>query len=198
MGKLYVIIGKSASGKDTLARKLLDYKTLDLRPVVTYTTRPIRKGEKEGEDYHFCTLRQFWTMRENKKIIELRSYNTVYGEWNYFTVDDGQIDLDSHSNLTVGTLDSLKSFRKYFGYEKIVPIYVEVDDGERLQRALDREKQEKEPKYDELCRRFLADQQDFSEENIRKARILYRYQNHDSDKTAEEIAAMIKGDQNGY
>lgn len=198
MGKLYVIIGKSASGKDTLAKKLLGDKSLKLSPVVPYTTRPIREGETEGEDYHFCTLRQFWTLREKKKMIEVRSYHTVYGEWNYFTADDGQIDLEAHSSLTVGTLESLKSFRRYFGCDRIVPIYIEVDDGERLQRALDRERCEKEPKYEELCRRFLADQKDFSEENLMKAGIIYRYQNNDTTKTADQIAAMIKGDQNGY
>ena len=59
----------------------------------------------------------------------------------------------------------------------MLPVYIEVDDGIRLQRALDREKQQKTPNYAELCRRFLADQQDFSEEKLMEAGILKRYQN---------------------
>lgn len=198
MGKLYVIVGKSASGKDTLEKKLRDDKSLGLRHIVPYTTRPIREGEKDGVDYHFCTVRQFWQMTEAKKIIEYRTYNTVFGEWTYFTADDGQIDLNSHSSIVVGTLVSLKEFTKYFGREKVVPIYIEVEDGERLQRALNREKHQKNPKYSELCRRFLADQEDFSEENLLKAGVIHRFENIDTTRTTAEIAEFIKGDMNGH
>ena len=39
-----------------------------------------------------------------------------------------------------------------------------VEDGERLSRALNRERMQESPKYEELCRRFLSDAKDFSEE----------------------------------
>ena len=93
---------------------------------------------------------------------------------------------------------SLKEFTKYFGREKVVPIYIEVEDGERLQRALNREKRQKNPKYSELCRRFLADQEDFSEENLLKAGVIHRFENIDTTRTAAEIAEFIKGDMNGH
>ena len=64
----------------------------------------------------------------------------------------------------IGTLEAYLQIRDYFGKEKVVPIYIEVEDGERLSRALGREKLQKEPKYEEMCRRFLADAADFSEE----------------------------------
>ena len=54
--------------------------------------------------------------------------------------------------------------QNYFGKENVIPIYIQVDDGVRLERALERERTQKEPKYAELCRRFLADEKDFSEE----------------------------------
>lgn len=198
MGKLYVIIGKSASGKDTLEKKLIGNESLGLKNVVPYTTRPIREGEKDGVDYNFCTIRQFWQMNEKKKIIEYRTYKTVLGEWTYFTADDGQIDLDNYSSLIVGTLESLRNFTRYFGRDKVVPIYIEVEDGERLQRALNREKHERYPKYSELCRRYLADQEDFSEENLLRAGVVHRFENIETNRTAAQIAEFIKGDMNGH
>lgn len=61
-------------------------------------------------------------------------------------------------------------------------MYVEVDDGLRLQRALDRERAQDQPKYAEMCRRFLADEEDFSEENLERAGITKRFQNTDLDQ----------------
>ncbi|MQN01972.1 MAG: guanylate kinase [Lachnospiraceae bacterium] len=197
MGRLYVLTGKSACGKDSIEKALLADKSLELHPIVTYTTRPIRNGETEGIDYHFSSDCDFDRLRKEGKVIEYRTYNTVFGDWTYFTVDDGQIDLSNYSSIIVGTLDSVISYRKYFGDKNIVPIYIELDDGERLQRALNREKCQSRPKYDELCRRFLADRKDFSEENIKKAGISCRFENIDTKSTAEKIAAMIKGEKNG-
>lgn len=198
MYRIYVIIGKSASGKDTIAKRLLSDKSLCLGPIVPYTTRPIRAGETEGVDYHFLTKEEFDKLRESGKVIESRTYHTVYGDWNYFTVDDGQIDLNRADSLTVGTLESYVSFRDYFGKERVIPIYIEVDDGERLQRALNREKMQEHPKYAEMCRRFLADSEDFSEENLRRAGIDRRFVNNTLDATTAEIASVIRGNVNGY
>ena len=53
MAKLYVLMGKSASGKDTVYHRLLADGALNLKPVVLYTTRPRREGEEDGRDYYF-------------------------------------------------------------------------------------------------------------------------------------------------
>ena len=93
-------------------------------------------------------------------------YSTVQGPWYYFTADDGQIDLVKHDYLGIGTLESYLKLKAYFGEQAMVPLYVEVDDGLRLSRALERERKQTEPKYAEMCRRFLADCEDFTEEKI--------------------------------
>lgn len=80
----------------------------------------------------------------------------------------------------------------YYGESRVCPIYIQVEDGERLQRALLREKQQEDPKYAELCRRFLADQDDFSEEKIQEAGIPVRYENDDLDRCVEKIIKYIK------
>lgn len=191
MGKIYCVMGKSSTGKDTIYSRLMSQKDFNLKKIVPYTTRPIREGEVDGESYHFCTEDQLAKLEESGKIIELRAYDTAYGIWKYFTVNDGQIELDKNSYMLIGTLEAYTKIREYFGKEAVVPIYIEVEDGERLQRALNRERAETSPKYDELCRRFLADSEDFSEENLNKAQIDVRFENSQLEDTIEKIKEYI-------
>ena len=161
MGKIYYLMGKSASGKDHIYENLIQETALDLKPFVLYTTRPIRSGEQDGREYFFVDEKRLSELREAGKIIEERMYSTVQGPWYYFTADDGQIDLAKHDYLGIGTLESYLKLKAYFGEQAMVPLYVEVDDGLRLSRALERERKQTEPKYAEMCRRFLADCEDF-------------------------------------
>ncbi len=177
MGKLIYLMGKSSSGKDTIYKELLKTPELKLKKVVLYTTRPIRANEEEAVQYHFVDENIFKKLGEEGKIIEDRAYNTYYGLWRYFTVDDGHIDLDHHNYLIIGTLESYMKTAEYFGKAKVLPIYLELDDGIRLQRALNREMMQEVPKYEEMCRRFLADAEDFSDEKMAEAGIRTRFNN---------------------
>ena len=192
MGKIYYIIGKSSSGKDTIFKHLIERKELGLRKFVLYTTRPIRDGETDGIEYFFVTDKRYQELHSQGKVIEERAYDTVYGVWHYFTVDDGQIDLIKYDYLVTGTLESFQATKKYFGEDRVIPIYIDLDDGVRLQRALERERQQQEPKYKEMCRRYIADAEDFTEENIQKANIERFFYNDDLTRCMEEIADYIK------
>ena len=194
MGKIYCLLGKSSSGKDTLFKMLLEESGLSLKTIVPYTTRPIRVGEQEGVEYHFVTEETQKKLEAEGKIIELRAYDTICGVWKYFTVDDGQIDLATDNYLVIGTLESYVKMRAYFGAEKLVPLYVEVEDGERLLRALTRERAQKEPNYAELCRRFLADSVDFSAERLKAAGICRWFENTEKNTTCKELVSYIKAD----
>ena len=68
---------------------------------------------------------------------------------------------------------------------------VELDDGERLQRALNREKTQEHPKFQEMCRRFLADAEDFSEDKIAAAGINRRFYNDDLERCFAEIREYV-------
>ena len=162
MGKIFCVMGKSATGKDTIYQKLLHENELKLQRIIPYTTRPIREGEEDGREYHFCTEEDVQRLEAEGKIVELRAYDTVYGIWKYFTVNDGDIQLEKENYLLIGTLEAYIKIRDYFGSQNVVPIYIEVEDGERLIRAISREKEQDVPKYEEMCRRFLADAKDFS------------------------------------
>ncbi len=191
MGKIYYIIGKSSSGKDTIFKRLIEKRDLKLKELVLYTTRPIRSGETDGVEYFFVTNDTYQDLKKAGKVIEERAYQTVYGVWHYFTVDDGQIDLVNYNYLVTGTLESYCSTRDYFGEDQVLPIYIDLDDGIRLQRALDRERQQEEPKYKEMCRRFIADEEDFTEDKIRKADIHQFFINDDLEHCIDEIVAYI-------
>ena len=187
MGRIYYIMGKSATGMDRVYKELLKRRP-DLKKIVPCTTRPIREGETDGVEYHFMTVEELEKYLRAGKVIELRTYQTVAGPWNYFTMDDGQFDLSWTSRyLMIGTLESYEKRRQYFGAQALVPIYIEVPDGIRLRRALEREDAQKNPNYREVCRRYLADEADFSEENLRMAGIEKRFENLNLEQCLGEI-----------
>lgn len=192
MGKIFYIMGKSASGKDKIYSILMEKKELKLHKLVLYTTRPIRAEEENGKQYFFTDDKKLEQFRKSGKLIESRSYDTIHGVWTYFTADDGQVDLENWDYLGIGTLESYCRMKEYYGKDRVLPIYIQVEDGERLQRALIREKKQDNPKYAEMCRRFLADQEDFSEEHIREAGIEIRFENDDLDNCVRNIIKYIK------
>lgn len=196
MGKLYLIMGKSATGKDTLYRDIVSRFTDVLGTVVPYTTRPRRAGESEGVEYHFITEDYMNELEADGRIIERRCYQTVYGPWYYLTADDGQISLNRGSSILIVTPEAYVKLRSFFGEDRVVPLYVEVDDGVRLERALSRERKQEHPQYEEMCRRFLADAADFSEEKLCELGIQKRYVNDVYERVLEELCDTIsKGEQ---
>ena len=163
MGRIYYIMGKSSAGKDTLFREIR-HRLPELRTVIPYTTRPIREGEENGREYHFVEESRLAELEAAGRVIEMRAYHTVHGVWKYFTVDDGQIDVRTADYLMIGTLESW---------------------------ALGRERMQKSPKYGEMCRRFLADEKDFAEENLYRLGITRRFINDDKEQCLEEIIEVI-------
>ena len=163
-----------------------------MRNIILYTTRPMRQGEQPGREYYFVNEETFREYEEQGKIIEARTYQTVYGPWIYFTADDGQIQMEKRNYLGIGTLESYICMKEYFGEENLCPLYIEVEDGERLKRAIHREELQTEPKYAEMCRRFLADEEDFSEENLKRAGIVRRFQNMELESCVNELKNCIQ------
>ncbi len=192
MGKIFYLLGKSSSGKDSIYKQIILDDALSLRRIVSYTTRPIRTGEEEGREYHFTDKATLDRLAGEDKVIEMRTYHTMRGDWHYFTVDDGQVDLVRHDYAVIGTLESYLMVRNFYGKEHVLPIYIEVDDGIRLMRAVKREMKQNPPHYTEVCRRFLADDEDFSEEHLKNAGITVRFANDDLEHTIEEVKTYIR------
>ena len=192
MGKIFCLMGKSSSGKDTIYEKLMQDSSLGLKRIVPYTTRPIREGERDGVEYHFVSEEHLQELQAAGKVVELRAYDTVHGVWKYFTVCEDEMDLEGDFYAVIGTLESWHAMCAYFGKDVMVPVYIEVEDGLRLERALSRERTQSHPKYLELCRRFLADAEDFSEKNLEKEGITKRFQNIEFDICFHEIKLFIQ------
>lgn len=191
MGRIFYVMGKSSVGKDTIYNMLVNDKELELKTIVGYTTRPMREGEVNGREYFFVNEDELEKLEQAGKVIEKRGYNTVYGVWNYFTVDDENINLNENNYVLIGTLESYRNVRDYYGNEVVVPIYIEVEDGIRLIRAINREMTQNTPKYEELCRRFLADTKDFAEEILDELDIKKKYNNESLEKCYKEIKDEI-------
>lgn len=192
MGKIFYILGKSSTGKDTIYNKILADRELGLKKLTMYTTRPIRDGEKQDESYHFVSEEEYVSIKESGKIVEERAYNTMHGVWRYFTVDNEKIDLANYSYVAVGVLASFISIKEYYGKDIVIPIYIDLDDGERLRRALKRELKPENRKFTEMCRRFLADTEDFAPEKIKSAGIEKFFINDNLANCVRKITDYIK------
>lgn len=189
MNRIFYIMGKSSSGKDTIYNCIRSEE--NILPVVLYTTRPMRENEENGREYHFVDRACFDKMKSEGKVIEERIYNTIHGEWIYFTSKDS-IDIEKGNCIGIGTLESYVKIKEHFG-EAVVPIYIEVEDGLRLARAVERERLQTNPKYAELCRRFLADSSDFSEEKLKEAGISRRFSNEgEIEECIDEIKMEMR------
>lgn len=192
MRKIVLFMGKSSSGKDTIIHKIIKENKYDLKNIVMHTTRPPRAEEIDGREYHFSTREEMLKLKAQKMIVESREYETRYGLWYYFTVCSS-INLNKNNYIASNTLVGFEQYLNYYGKDNIISILINLDDGIRLQRALNREKKEKNPTYDELCRRFLSDSEDFSLKNIEKYPIDYVITNEQNiENTMEEVNKILK------
>ena len=198
---IYYLMGKSASGKDSIFHILLE-KT-GWKQLIPYTTRPMREGEVEGQEYHFISEEDFQDYIASGKMAEYRVYDTVFGKWYYGTVlaednatkkDVGTASRAGENMLAIGTLESYLQLKTKLGRESIFPIYIEVPTELRLKRALLREEGRGKLTEEEIQRRFKADDEDFSEEKLKEAEIGKRYQNITLLDCVEEILRDLSCD----
>lgn len=169
MSRIFCLVGKSCSGKDTLYARILE-RCPELVPVIPYTTRPRRTGETDGQSYWFVSEDQLRRYEAEGQVIEKREYHTTQGLWTYFTL---RFDLDT-DRLLITTLAGARALMACYGPGHVRVVYLHVDDRTRLLRYIDRESRQARPDYAEVCRRFLADQTDFSEEQLAQFPHLHR------------------------
>lgn len=171
MSQIFCLIGKSASGKDTLYTQILMNTERRLVPIIPYTTRPKRMNERDGIDYHFITKTQMDYYESNHQIIEKREYHTVNGIWYYFTLNFEMCNNTDYILIT--TLEGVYSLINFFGEEVVQVIYLFLDDKVRLLRCIERESKQIAPNYNEVCRRFLADEEDFADSKLKKIKNIH-------------------------
>ena len=120
---IHIYFGKSASGKDTFAKKLINCANT-IKPLVSYTSRPKREGEIDGVDYNFVSREEFLKMLNDGKFIESRIYNTLVNgkpdTWYYGTP---RVNSEEHW-VTVLDIQGIKSFIEAYGIYNIMLTFI--------------------------------------------------------------------------
>ena len=153
--KLIAIIGRSASGKDFLFRHTLKNNP-NLNPVIHYTTRPRRDGEVDGKDYFFVTETEFQRKEDNYEFFSITSFR----DWRY-GVDSNSFD---SNKVNIGIFNPFEISQLYGFFKdkfQLIIIETQAEEQARYNRSLERLSPFDEEGLKELCRRNLADEEDF-------------------------------------
>ena len=154
-----ILVGKSASGKDTILQQVLKVSK-SFNPIVSTTSRPKRDNEKEGVDYYYVSKSSFLDLINDNQLIEYRTYDTLVGgikdTW-YYGLQKKDLDLNK-KYIVILDLDGARSFIDYYGSNNCRVCYIYCYDEKRKERA------KKRPNFDEQewNRRFEADKKDLS------------------------------------
>lgn len=153
---LYLLCGKTASGKTTILKHLID--ECDIDTIVTCTTRPQRTGEVDGRDYHFLSYDEFMTKLANDEFFEWTSYQVASGETWYYGSLYKDFEGDNDKIIIVNP-EGLKAIKKHCKEKKIKvkAILLECDPTSQLARLKNRGDDS-----EEISRRMKADERDFS------------------------------------
>lgn len=177
--KIIALFGPAGAGKDALQEIMVE--EFGWHGIISHTTRPIRENEKDGVAYHFTTQYNFANMIKQKNFLEYTRFNN----WWYGT----SINSLSQNEINIGVfnIDGIKTLLKDDRIE-VIPIYICVPDKIRLQRQLNREQN---PNCLEICRRFLADDDDFKNKVDFEYNLIINEDGHISD-AIEGILTLTK------
>lgn len=190
--KVYMIIGKSFSGKDTLLNKLLKDKEFceinNIHKLVRLTTRKPRPNEVDGEDYYFISDEEYYRSYKDREDVAVSTFNSEFGRLYYIT-DFSKLEPDKNY-ITVGDPDSIKEYKKVLGTQLCV-IYLMPPNWEIFRRfsLRDDNSDYSDLKYKEIYRRFVDDTRKFGEDsntfmaNINCIILLGTQFNYDNFKT---------------
>lgn len=175
--KPVVIFGLSGSGKTTLANWLAEH--YGYKKIVTYTTRPKRKGEVNGVDYHFVTRNQFADLEESEKggfFAEISTF-TPNGIIHWYGTPKHSLDKSDNYVLVLNSEGIEKLIERHYN---ILPIYLNTPQEECLKRL-----QKRGDDISEIARRMAYDLPKISDLLIylRTHDVEYfEFQNYDAQK----------------
>ena len=158
MRKIFAVMGKASTGKDTLTKMLSE--TLELPIALSFTTRPMRVGEKQGVEYNFISDSDFWDLHGCDLLAEYTSYEVASGETWHYGLTKEELEKAEYV-LVIVNPDGFRQLTKIYG-DKVCSILIDAPADVRIKRYLDRDTVTEE-KAEECCRRFLADNKDFKD-----------------------------------
>lgn len=153
---MLIILGKTASGKNTIVNKLV--KNYGFKQLVTYTTRPKRKGEIEGVTYHYISLEEF-KKKDREGFFAESSYfcPASGGEWAYGTSLEDFKKADDKTVLITNPR-GYYSLLSNIGLGHACSIYIIAKEDILLDRL-----EERGDSFLEAQRRIVADREDFED-----------------------------------
>ena len=178
---MIILLGKSASGKDTVVNNLIH--NYGYEKIITWTTRPMRPGEKQDVTYHFTDDEDFEEKIEEGFFAEWKKYNSVFGTWYYGTaVQD--ITNNSNNKIIILTPSGYEDIKEYINDEEILSVYLDSSLRTLYKRLKFRGDNPKEIK-----RRLLHDIKDFK--GIKnKVNVVIKNNTRDLDELTELIKDM--------
>ena len=156
MKKIILIAGKACAGKDTLVKAIM--KEMNLPMALSFTTRPMRIGEKQGVEYDFIDEQAFRDLHRNDMLAEFTSYNVANGDTWYYGLTREELEKADYV-LAIVNPEGARQIKEIYGCRAHV-ILITANDKERIYRYLERDRGNN---VAECCRRFLADEKDFVE-----------------------------------
>ena len=179
---MLILIGKGASGKDTVLNRLVTKH--GYKKIVTYTSRPMRKGEKQDVTYHFTSSQEFQKMIEQGLFAEYKTYNSEFGVWYYGTALEDLENADDKSVIIL-TPDGYKDVAKKLS-KKPISIYLYANNSTIRKRL---KKRGDDPK--EAERRVLHDNEDFKGIENEVDKIVYNNDGANIDDVIEKILKYV-------
>ena len=181
---MIVIIGESGSGKSTL-QELLVASDSKYKKLVTYTTRPMREGEVDGESYHFISPESF-------SEIEKRGFFAEYAEYRGWKYGTAKADCESENVVAVLTPSGMRTLKR-LGYP-IVSVYLYVDRRSRLISTLNRGDD-----IEECYRRNLTDVGQFDQIDKEADYVIENINFHmNPEQTLRCLQAILKVEEEKY
>ncbi|MGL5822320.1 MAG: guanylate kinase [Sarcina sp.] len=191
---IYVLVGKSSSGKDTLMRAVMA-QNKRLENPVSYTSRPIRQNEVNGVDYNFLTKEQFLAKLENGELLEYREYKTIYDEeeviW-YYGLPFSAFELGKDYIVVIDFEGAKKLIANR---DDVKIIYIDASDEVRFTRSLIRENiiDSEDKRVAEIKRRMDVDNNEFVREELEKfsSIIIQNNKNTELDENIQKILELM-------
>ena len=187
--KIFALLGYSSVGKDTILKQVLKDMD-DVKPIISTTTRPMRKGETEGVEYYFIDDTEFF--RRGTDFVEQRIYHTKVKEngvekdatWRY-GIERMELEKDDYLIVIVDSV-GYKELKNYVGNNKIVPIFISAPQEELKARALARGDLEAE-----VDRRLKDDYERFMDFRVRTVYHEVKNTNGRLEEAIKEVENII-------
>ena len=187
--KIFALLGYSSVGKDTILKQVLKDMD-DVKPIISTTTRPMRKGETEGVEYYFIDDVEFF--RRGTDFVEQRIYHTKVKEngveknatWRY-GIERMELEKDDYLIVIVDSV-GYKELKNYVGNNKIVPIFISAPQEELKARALARGDLEAE-----VDRRLKDDYERFMDFRVRTVYHEVKNTNGRLEEAIKEVENII-------